>query len=116
MRRKEQRRCDDRNLDGWAALFAPDAIPEVNGQRYTGHAIAGWLVTQSANPAGCHMTMNITVRPTEPDQVISTADFVFVRRDGGTGPWQIVNVGRYTDTIARIDGVWIFKKRQISLR
>jgi 3-phenylpropionate/cinnamic acid dioxygenase small subunit len=108
--------CDDRNVTGWATLFAPDAILEVNGKRYTRDAIAGWLITQSANPAGCHVTINITVTPNGPEQAISRADFVFVRRDGDTGRWQIVNVGRYTDSLVCTDGTWLFAQRQITLR
>jgi hypothetical protein len=110
------RLCDDRDVAAWAGLYAPDATLEVSGEHYTGEAIAGWLVTQSSNPAGCHATMNITVEADGPDRANSSADFVFVRRESGTGPWQIVNVGRYHDAFVRIDDAWAFAHRVITLR
>jgi 3-phenylpropionate/cinnamic acid dioxygenase small subunit len=110
------RLCDERNTDGWAALFTADARFVVRDLEYRGDAIRQWLLDQSHNPAGCHATMNVTVTPARTDAASAVADFVFVRRHEGTGPWEIINVGRYEDQLVRLGGNWLFRERVITLR
>ena len=109
------RLCDGRDTDGWAALFTADARFVVRDLEYRGDAIRQWLVDQSHNPAGCHATMNVTVTPAGTDAASAVADFVFVRRHEGAGPWEIINVGRYEDQVVRFDGEWRFRERVITL-
>ena len=109
------RLCDQRAVDAWAELFHPDARLQIRGVEFRGPAIRQWLVDQSSNPAGCHATMNVTVDCTGVDTAGAVADFVFVRRQAGTGPWEIVNVGRYDDKLLRTDGQWRFIERFITL-
>lgn len=110
------RLCDRREVDGWAALFTDDARFVVRDIEYRGDAIPQWLVDQSSNPAGCHMNTNISVTPDGADRATSVADFTFVRRQAGTGPWEIVNVGWYDDTLVRTSDGWRFAERRIALR
>ncbi len=110
------RLCDERNVEGWAALFTSDARFVVHGSEFRGEAIKQWLVDQSQNPAGCHANVNTTVRPDGTDAAAAVTDFVFVRRIEGSGPWEIVNVGRYDDRVVRNDGHWRFTERIITLR
>jgi 3-phenylpropionate/cinnamic acid dioxygenase small subunit len=109
------RLCDARDTDGWALLFTPDARFEVRGLEFRGEGIKQWLVDQSRNPAGCHATMNTTVRPAKPGAATAVSDFVFVRRAEGTGPWEIINVGRYDDRLVHDGREWRFAERVITL-
>jgi 3-phenylpropionate/cinnamic acid dioxygenase small subunit len=115
------RLCDDRDVDGWASLFASGARFEIRrptgaSESYAGDGIRQWLVDQQRNPAGCHSTTNVSVRSDGADTAAAESDFVFVRRVDGTGPWEIVNVGRYADRFVRRDGRWLFAERVITLR
>jgi 3-phenylpropionate/cinnamic acid dioxygenase small subunit len=110
------RLCDHREIDAWAALFTDDARFTVRDIEHRGEAIRQWLVDQSENPAGCHVNANISVTPEGADRATSLADFVFVRRQAGTGPWETVNVGWYEDVLVRIGDDWRFAERRIVLR
>ena len=110
------RLCDHREVDAWAALFTDDARFTVRDIEYRGEAIRQWLVDQSANPSGCHVNANISVTPQGSDRATSLADFVFVRRQEGTGPWETVNVGWYDDVLVRVGNDWRFAERRIVVR
>ncbi len=110
------RLCDQRDVDAWAALFTSDARFTVREVAYTGNAIRQWLVEQAENPAGCHVTVNVTVDSAGPDHAEAHADFIFVRREEGKGPWGVVSAGQYKDKIVRVDNRWLFAERRIILR
>jgi 3-phenylpropionate/cinnamic acid dioxygenase small subunit len=108
--------CDDRRFEDFASLFTENAAFVVNGEQFDGPAGARrWLERAAANPAGTHLTTNVTVEPRGPDRATSVAAFTFYRREAGTGKWQIINIGRYHDELVRTPGGWRFAAREIIL-
>jgi 3-phenylpropionate/cinnamic acid dioxygenase small subunit len=108
--------CDDRLLADFAALFLPDSSLLITGELYRGpEGARRWLESVLDHPPGTHITMNVIVRPEATDEATSVAAFVFVRRQDGTGPWEIVNVGRYHDRLVRTPDGWKFAAREIVL-
>lgn len=105
-------RCDDGDFTGLAELFTPDGVFNYAGRTCTGRAaIVEFFQGSQARPEqrGKHLTANIAVEPAGDDRVRVASDFLFLRRDGSRLVPAIT--GRYDDELVRVDGRWLFARR-----
>lgn len=105
---------DDAQYDEWAELFAEDSVISANGQPLasTRQGINEWIKQRFADPAqrGRHLVFNAAIT-VEGDRGWSRSDWIFLHRTA-SGP-SIVGLGRYVDTLVRLDDVWHFEHRDI---
>lgn len=74
---------DADDVEGWLALFLPDACYEVYGRHFEGHA--GLRRMLEAAPGGLHLGGPPAVEMTAPDRARTRRNLLFVdRRSGGT--------------------------------
>jgi 3-phenylpropionate/cinnamic acid dioxygenase small subunit len=109
------RRCDDGRFDEFGSLFAPDAELVVRGNTTHGRdAIRDTIAAlQTPDRRGRHMVANAVVDLVG-DNASVESDFVFFR-PSTSGTLDAVNTGRYLDELARIEGEWVFTRREILL-
>ncbi len=104
-------RFDDRDVDGWVALFTPDARFVVGRTEHVGHdAIRAWAdAAQAASTAPSrHLITNAAIDLDSPDEARSTSDFVVVNADR-----TIAAAGRYADQLRRDGGEWRLAERRV---
>ncbi len=105
--------ADDDDPAGVAALFTADGSFTFNGRTARGtDAIIRFLEGASrAGIRGKHLTTNTVV--TAGGDVRAVSDFLFVRFTDGKPVPDLV--GRYHDTLVRVDGQWRFAERVVHL-
>lgn len=106
--------CDDAEFERLVELFTPDGVFVFLDDVVTGRpALAAWFAErQSAERRGKHLTTN-TVVDIDGDRAVAVSDFVFVivTRDGV----KPTMTGRYHDSLTRVDGLWLFARREATL-
>ena len=108
-------RIDDRDLEGFLTLYAPDAVHHANGQDHVGHeGITAWLTGAFPRIAHLrHLILGSSIQVDDNgDTASATSDWMTVQRtDDGTPA--LHSVGRFEDTLAKIDGSWVFTRRTL---
>lgn len=105
---------DDGRWDEFADLWAPEADLVLRGTTTHGRGAIRAAVEASQPPErrGRHHVVNVELE-IDGDRARGVSDFVlFVR--AVDGPPQPRFVGRYDDTMTRVDGVWRFARREIT--
>ncbi|MFC5754464.1 nuclear transport factor 2 family protein [Actinomadura rugatobispora] len=109
------RTCDDGDIAGVSALFAPDgvfAVPARNLEARGTAAITACFEESQGPPErrGKHLTLN-TVLETGNGRVTAVSDFLFLRPVGAQPV--LAMAGRYDDEFVKIDGRWVFARREV---
>jgi hypothetical protein len=109
---------DDARLDEFEQLFAEDAVFTVWAQRFEGRrAIRDGIGGMMPELPGKHVAF-ATVADIDGDHAWAWTDFTALA-DAGPGQWgrsyTIATVARYYDQLARVDGRWLFTRRQIRM-
>jgi hypothetical protein len=103
---------DDRPADV-AALFTEDGeclLPGTDVIRGR-VALAAWFASVPA--AGRHLVLNTLVSGTD-EEAEARSDLVFVKP--GEAGWGVALVGRYADRLRRVDGRWLFTRRELTFQ
>jgi hypothetical protein len=102
---------DDGRTDDVVATFCADGGVDIPGLgSYVGHdalreAYARWAPRRPQR----HLVLNTLVTAWNDDEVKATSDVVFLLQ--GESGWAVQVVGRYHDTLRRVDGAWRFHHR-----
>jgi uncharacterized protein (TIGR02246 family) len=105
--------CDDGDLEALVDLFTPDAVFTFG--KYTAQGADGlrtFFGATSGSPEqrGKHLTTNIVVTPGDGTARVAS-DFLFLSFvDGVLVPGL---TGRYDDELVRVDGAWLFARRDV---
>jgi SnoaL-like domain len=107
------RAADDRDVDGLAALFHPEA--EVTGARGT-QGIDEWLDTMRAPrtfPTSMHALGDplITLEPGADRATLDTYGVVYQLGDPGSDSGDLTLGIRYLDDVERLSGGWLIRRR-----
>ncbi|WP_280490072.1 YybH family protein [Nocardia carnea] len=103
---------DAGDTDGVIATYAPDAVLEVPGMdTIVGHdalraAFQSWAPTVPQR----HMVANTLVTADREDTAVALSDVAFFQR--GESGWAPQIVGRYEDTLRKLDGTWVIQQRK----
>ncbi|MFG3025333.1 nuclear transport factor 2 family protein [Streptomyces sp. NPDC048254] len=103
---------DAGRTDDIVALYTSDAVLELPGtDPLQGHdalraAFKGWEPTRPQ----LHLVSNTVVTSSGPDEATAVSDVVFLQR--GDSGWAPQVVGRYDDTLRRVDGTWLLQRRK----
>ncbi|MFE6821050.1 nuclear transport factor 2 family protein [Streptomyces sp. NPDC057690] len=103
---------DAGRTDDVVALYTPDAVLELPGtDPLQGHdalreAFKGWAPTQPQ----LHLVTNTVVTALGPDEATAASDVAFLQR--GESGWAVQVVGHYDDTLRRVDGTWLLRRRK----
>jgi uncharacterized protein (TIGR02246 family) len=107
-------RIDRRDFDGFAALFADDALLAFGDDERRGRENIRQRMTElMTSPGGMHAIVNVSVRPDGADRATAIADYVLTRRQDADGPWAVVGAGYYDDVFVRERGEWKFGEHRI---
>jgi hypothetical protein len=87
------------DVEGWVALFTPDARYEVYGRSFDGHA--GLRAMLEAAPGGLHLGGPPAVEMLDRDHARSRRNLLFVDRASGVSRSAV-----YTDELHRTDRGW----------
>jgi uncharacterized protein (TIGR02246 family) len=110
---------DDARFAEWEALFTDDAVFTVWGNVYEGRkaireGIGAMMTTEYP---GKHVSY-ATVADFDGDQAWAWSDFTALA-DAGPGQWGrsyiVATIARYYDHVVRVDGRWLFARRQIRM-
>lgn len=104
-------RIDDGDFDGWAALFAQDAVLTIGRSEYAGRAaIREWAETSmaAAEEATRHIVANLEI-DVDGEAATAVSDWLVV-----SASMAVLLAGRYDDRLVRHDGTWSFAERRIS--
>ncbi len=93
------------DVEGWIALFTPDASFEVYGRSFDGHA--GLREMLAAAPGGLHLGGPPVIEMIDADRARTTQNLLFV--DRATGASRSV---LYTDELRRAAEGWRFARRR----
>lgn len=102
---------DDGRAADVVATFCADGTIDLPGMgTYTGHeallaAYTGWAPRRPQR----HLILNTLVTDWNDHEATATSDLVFILL--GKEGWNIQLVGRYHDTLRRVDGTWLFAHR-----
>ncbi|MEU9310707.1 nuclear transport factor 2 family protein [Streptomyces sp. NPDC048256] len=103
---------DAGRTDDVVALYTPDAVLELPGtDPLQGHdalreAFKGWAPTQPQ----LHLVTNTVVTALGPDEATAASDVAFLQR--GESGWAVQVLGHYDDTLRRVDGTWLLRRRK----
>ncbi|MEU9435200.1 nuclear transport factor 2 family protein [Streptomyces sp. NPDC048252] len=103
---------DAGRTDDVVALYTPDAVLELPGtDPLQGHdalreAFKGWAPTQPQ----LHLVTNTVVTALGPDEATAASDVAFLQR--GESGWAVQVLGHYDDTLCRVDGTWLLRRRK----
>ncbi|WP_327186131.1 nuclear transport factor 2 family protein [Streptomyces sp. NBC_01334] len=103
---------DAGRTDDVVALYTPDAVLELPGtDPLQGHdalreAFKGWAPVQPQ----LHLVTNTVVTALGPDEATAASDVAFLQR--GEAGWAVQVVGHYDDTLRRVDGTWLLRRRK----
>ena len=87
------------DVDGWVALFTPDARYEVYGRSFDGHAGLRRMLQDA--PGGLHLGGPPVVEMTAPDRARTSRNLLFVDRRTGASRSAV-----YTDELHRTADGW----------
>jgi hypothetical protein len=87
------------DVDGWVALFTPDARYHVYGRSFDGHE--GLRRMMAAAPGGLHLGGPPVIDVLDDDRARTTRNLLFVERGGGEQRSAV-----YTDDLVRTDDGW----------
>jgi hypothetical protein len=87
------------DVEGWLALFTPEARYEVYGRAFEGHAGLRAMVT--AAPGGLHLGGPPSVEMIDRDRARTRRNLLFVERATGASRSAV-----YTDELQRTEGGW----------
>jgi hypothetical protein len=90
---------DTDDVDGWVALFTPDARYEVYGRSFDGHE--GLRRMLGGAPRGLHLGGPPVIEMTAPDRARTTRNLLFVDRRTGSARSAV-----YTDELHRTAEGW----------
>lgn len=90
---------DTDDVDGWVALFTPDARYEVYGRSFDGHE--GLRRMLRGAPGGLHLGGLPVVEMTAPERARTTRNLLFVDRRTGASRCAV-----YTDELRRTADGW----------
>lgn len=102
---------DDGRADDVVATFCPDGVLVMGrGDDIVGHdalrvAYEGWAPQRPQR----HVVVNTLVSDWSDAEATAVSDLLFLLK--GDGGWAVQMVGRYQDTLRRIDGQWRFQRR-----
>jgi uncharacterized protein (TIGR02246 family) len=96
---------DHDDIDGWVALFTPDAVFEVYGRSFTGHE--GLREMMAAAPGGLHLGGPPVIEMLGPDRARTMQNLLFVDRSDGSSRSAV-----YTDELQRSGGEWRIARRR----
>lgn len=104
---------DSGRFDEVVALFAPDAVMDVDGTAYIGHPGIRTLFSATASnlagrpPVLRHFTATLQVDLVSPERA-SARCYYQVLMAHGLDHW-----GRYLDEFGTVDGRWLFTRRRV---
>ena len=87
------------DVEGWVALFTPDATYEVYGRAFRGHD--GLRKMLSGAPGGLHLGGPPVIEMVDPDRARTTRNLLFVERGDGESRSAV-----YTDELHRTAAGW----------
>ena len=90
---------DTDDVEGWVALFTPDARYEVYGRSFDGHE--GLRRMLGGAPGGLHLGGPPVIELTAPDRARTTRNLLFVERRTGASSSAV-----YTDELQRTADGW----------
>ena len=93
------------DIDGWVALFTPDASYEVYGRSFEGHD--GLRKMMEEAPGGLHLGGPPVIEMIDPDHARTMQNLLFVDRAGGATRSAV-----YTDELRRTGDGWRIAKRR----
>ncbi len=108
---------DTGDSSGWADTFTEDGVFDGIAGVFTGRAeLAGFVSAYTSDPqfadwaASQHWTTNLVIDgDRDQAQLFAHVKMVKPEPDGG----RIILVGWYEDTVAKVDGRWLFTKRVV---
>ncbi len=86
------------DVEGWVALFTPDARYEVYGRTYSGHD--GLRAMMTAAPGGLHLGGPPVIELLDPDHARTTRNLQFIPCEG------VARSAVYSDELVRTPGGW----------
>ncbi|MFE7934947.1 nuclear transport factor 2 family protein [Streptomyces sp. NPDC057456] len=97
--------------DDIAELFVPDGVAEIAGvATFEGRdAIREGYAAFAPTRPQLHLTANTVVTSFTGDEATAVSNLAFLQR--GESGWAVQLVGRYDDTLRRVDGTWRFSRR-----
>jgi 3-phenylpropionate/cinnamic acid dioxygenase small subunit len=93
------------DLDGWVALFTPDASFEVYGRSFEGHD--GLREMMAGAPGGLHLGGPPVIEMIDHDHAKAMQNLLFVDRKSGASRSAV-----YTDELRRSEDGWRIAKRR----
>jgi hypothetical protein len=109
---------DDRRPEPWGELLTEDVVIHlynlvINGRDVARQDIFGGQVS---GQHGKHIAVNPYIKVTG-DRAESICDYFYVAAMGPTNHqrFEILDFGRYTDDLIKVDGAWLFKTRRIDV-
>ena len=105
---------DDGRTDDVVATFLPDGVCDIPGMgTHAGHDAlrAAYTAWKPRRPQR-HLVVNTLVTDWDDHEANAVSDVVFLLQ--GDSGWAIQVVGRYQDTLRRVDGGWFFRRRAAS--
>ncbi len=102
---------DDGRTDEVVATFCPDGVCDIPGMgTHQGHdALRAAYTKWKPRRPQRHLVVNTLVTDWNDEEARAVSDVVFLlKADDG---WTIQVVGRYDDSLRRVEGVWKFARR-----
>ena len=96
---------DHDDLDGWVALFTPDAVYQVYGREFTGHEGLRRLMTGA--PGGLHLGGPPVIRMVDADRAEARQNLLFAEAAEG-----IQRSALYDDELVRTPDGWRIARRR----
>jgi len=111
-------RIDDRDVEGYVALFTPTGRLVTRSREFIGHdairqCMAGGWAAAAPGSKTKHLVGESAIR-VDKDTATAVTDVIAFQclEEGG---WQILLAGRYGDELIRHEGEWRFADRSISV-
>jgi len=96
---------DHDDLDTWVDLFTPDAVYEVYGREFVGHAGLRKLMTGA--PGGLHLGGPPVIRMVDEDHAVTQQNLLFAEVQDG-----IQRSALYDDEVVRTPDGWRIARRR----
>ncbi|MCB0997133.1 MAG: nuclear transport factor 2 family protein [Acidimicrobiales bacterium] len=93
------------DVEGWVALFTPEASYQVYGRSWDGHA--GLRKMMSAAPGGLHLGGPPVIEMVDADHAQTMQNLLFVERTSGVARHSV-----YDDDLVRTAGGWRIARRR----
>jgi 3-phenylpropionate/cinnamic acid dioxygenase small subunit len=96
---------DQDDVEGWVALFTPDAVYEVYGRSFVGHE--GLRKLLAGAPGGLHLGGPPVIELVDHDHARTTQNLLFVDRASGAARSAV-----YSDELRRTPDGWRIARRR----